>query len=140
MMLLEGLIAILVFSLGILAIVGMQATVIKEVGDAKYRSDAAMLANQLIGTMWASDRASSSLQNNFDTSLGSGSTALTQWESLVKSTLPGVTGDNQPTVGVVSYPGNSKDGTVTITLYWSAPGEVATQVESHKYVAIAQIQ
>ena len=54
--LLEGLIAILIFSMGILALVGLQAAAIKNSSDAKYRADASYLANQIIGQMWA-DRA-----------------------------------------------------------------------------------
>lgn len=50
---LEALIAILIFSIGILAMVGMQATTINNVADAKYRADASFLADQIIGTMWA---------------------------------------------------------------------------------------
>ncbi len=50
---LEALIAILIFSIGILALVGMQATAISNVADAKYRSTSAYLANQIIGTVWA---------------------------------------------------------------------------------------
>jgi len=55
-MLLEALIAILIFSLGILAIIGLQAQSIRNTSEAKYRSDASYLGNQLIGRMWA-DRA-----------------------------------------------------------------------------------
>lgn len=51
--LIEALIAILIFSVGILALVGMQATAIATVSDAKYRADASLLANQIIGAMWA---------------------------------------------------------------------------------------
>lgn len=50
---LEALIAILIFSIGILALVGMQATAISNVADAKYRSTAGFLANQIVGTVWA---------------------------------------------------------------------------------------
>lgn len=50
---LEALIAILIFSIGILALVGMQAMAINNVADAKYRSTAAFLANQIVGTIWA---------------------------------------------------------------------------------------
>lgn len=50
---LEALIAILIFSIGILALVGMQATAISNVADAKYRSTAGFLANQIVGTIWA---------------------------------------------------------------------------------------
>ncbi|MFN0143294.1 MAG: type IV pilus modification protein PilV [Mycobacterium sp.] len=55
-MLLEALIAILIFSLGILAVIGLQAQSIRNSSESKYRSDASYLANQLIGRMWA-DRA-----------------------------------------------------------------------------------
>lgn len=50
---LEALIAILIFSIGILALVGMQATAIGNVADAKYRSTSGFLANQIVGTIWA---------------------------------------------------------------------------------------
>lgn len=50
--LLESLIAILIFSLGVLGIVGLQASMIKSTSDAKYRSDAAYIAQQRIGQMW----------------------------------------------------------------------------------------
>lgn len=50
---LEALIAILIFSMGILALVGMQATAINNVADAKYRSTAGFLADQMVGTVWA---------------------------------------------------------------------------------------
>ena len=52
MMLVEGMIAILIFSLGILAIIGTQAIAIKQTSDAKYRVDASFLANQAIGAIW----------------------------------------------------------------------------------------
>jgi type IV pilus assembly protein PilV len=51
--LLEAMIAILIFSIGILAMVGMQASAINNVSDAKYRSTAGFLANQIVGTIWS---------------------------------------------------------------------------------------
>jgi type IV pilus assembly protein PilV len=50
---LEAMIAILIFSIGILALVGMQAAAINNVSDAKYRSTAGFLADQIVGTIWA---------------------------------------------------------------------------------------
>lgn len=55
---LEALIAILIFSVGILAMVGMQATAISNVSDAKYRADAGFLSDQIIGVLWANRVAS----------------------------------------------------------------------------------
>ena len=51
--LLEALIAILLFSMGILALVGLQAAMIKNTSDSKFRSEASYIAQQRIGVMWA---------------------------------------------------------------------------------------
>lgn len=51
--LLESLIAILIFSMGILAVVGLQAAMIKNTNDAKYRAEASFIAQQKIGRIWA---------------------------------------------------------------------------------------
>jgi type IV pilus assembly protein PilV len=51
--LLEALIAILIFSMGILALVGLQANMLQNTSSAKYRADASYLAQQKIGQMWA---------------------------------------------------------------------------------------
>jgi type IV pilus assembly protein PilV len=139
MMLLEGLIAILIFSLGIIALVGMQATATKQVSDAKYRTDAAFLANQLIGTMWVNDRTPANLKTKFD-SVENTSTDpeddLNRWKLAVSSTLPGVTSATQPTVNVTS--GTAADGVVTITIQWLLPGTPGGT--PHQYTTIAQVR
>lgn len=50
--LLEALIAILIFSMGVLAIVGLQAAMIKNTVDSEFRTDASYIAQQRIGLMW----------------------------------------------------------------------------------------
>ena len=57
-MLLEALIAVLIFSLGILAVIALQAVAIKLTGDAKYRTDATLMANRdyMDGLMDISDQ------------------------------------------------------------------------------------
>jgi type IV pilus assembly protein PilV len=52
MALVEALIAILIFSLGILAIIGLQAAILKRTTDARYRVEASFVANQALGEMW----------------------------------------------------------------------------------------
>ena len=90
-MLLEALIGILVFSIGILALLGMQGTAIKNTTDARYRSEAAYFASQVAGMMWVSDRDALS---NWDTRPGKGM-ALGKfpvrdlWMDKVTSYLPG---------------------------------------------------
>lgn len=129
MMLLEGLIATLIFSLGILAIVGMQAVAVKQVTDARYRSEACLLANELLGTMWVSDRTTATMKANFDT----GGDGYDAWLLRVAAVLPGVTA-NPPTVNV-----DLATGVVTVTVNWLAPSELST-AQAHRYVAIAQIR
>lgn len=126
--LLESLIAILVFSLGILGIVGMQATAVKQVTDARYRAEASLLVDQLLGTMRVSDRSPAALQTAFNT----GGAAYNGWLGNVSATLPG-TGSYPPAVAV------DANGVVTITVSWRAPNEDAS-VGVHRYDAVAQIK
>ncbi len=51
--LLESLIAILIFSMGILALMGLQAAMIGNTTDANYRAEAAYIAQKRLGDMWA---------------------------------------------------------------------------------------
>ncbi len=51
--LLEALVAILLFSMGVLALVGLQGAMIKNTADSKFRADASYIAQQWIGIMWA---------------------------------------------------------------------------------------
>jgi type IV pilus assembly protein PilV len=51
--LLEALVSILLFSMGVLALVGLQSTMIKNTSDAQYRSEASYIAQQWVGVMWS---------------------------------------------------------------------------------------
>lgn len=131
-MLLESLIAILIFSMGILAIVGMQGSAVRATSDAKYRSDASMLANNLIGQMWVSDRTATTLQTNFQGGNGTDGSAYTAWYSGVQATLPGA-GANPPSVTVSTA--GATAGQVSITINWNLPGDLP-----HNYAVVAQIK
>lgn len=141
--LLEALIAILIFSIGVLSIVALQAASVNLSADAKYRSEAGLLANQLIGQMWVADRTAATLQTNFQ-SAGSGVAAganYATWQTTVANTLPGISGvaANLPTVTVVPVvTTNATSSLVTITIFWKPPSEPATN-PAHQYVTIAQI-
>ena len=125
-MLLEALIGILIFSIGILALLGMQATAMRATIDAKYRSEEAFLANEIIGTMWV-DRVNLGL---YDTSLAActGHAECAAWVARVQTKLPNATGANAPTILIVGQQ-------ATVTVLWQRPGE--TTVSNH--VAVAQI-
>jgi type IV pilus assembly protein PilV len=134
-MLLEVLISILIFAVGILGIVGLQGTAIKQVTDARFRSDAALLANQLVGAMWLTDRTVPTLKDQFATSKAgyvAWAGTLTTQAGTVIGTLPGVT-DFPPTVAI------SDTGIATISIYWRAPSE-QTGTMPHQHVVIAQIK
>jgi type IV pilus assembly protein PilV len=133
--LLEALVAILIFSVGILAVVGMQTAAVKAASDAKYRSDASLLANELLGQMWVSDRVAANMQANFQGGGGTNGTAYTAWLANVMAALPGVTATvNQPVVTV-----NTANGQVTVVVKWLLPSEPAGTT-AHNYTVIAQIK
>ena len=122
--LLEALIGILIFSLGVLAMLGMQAVGMRTVIDAKYRSEAAFLASEIVSEMWV-DRPDLA---SYDTTSGSGTPELASWIAQVQNTLPQATGANAPTIVVSGQQ-------VTITVGWQRPG-VAT---ASREILIAQI-
>ena len=139
--LLEGLIALLLFSIGILAVVGMQGAAVRASSDAKYRADASMLSNQLIGQMWASDRTPATLQASFQGGAGTNGTGYTAWLGQVQTTLPG-TGANPPQVVINVVPGalptSVATAQVSITLWWQAPSDPAG-ASPHQYSVVTLI-
>ena len=82
-MLLEALVGILIFTIGILAMLGMQAVGIRNTIDSKYRSEAAYLANEIVGQMWV-DRANIASYDD----AGAGNARRTAWNNRVASLLP----------------------------------------------------
>ena len=124
--LLEALVGILIFSIGILAIMALQAEAIRNTVEAKYRNEAAYLANQVIGQMWV-DRANLSA---YDTASGSNGN-MTAWRTRVASTLPGITvgGTNSPEIEVAG-------SQVTVTIFWKMPG---TDTVTRQLSVVAQI-
>lgn len=132
-MLLETLIALLIFALGVLGLVGMQATAMKVTSDSKYRAEAMMHADRLVNQMWADDRSNANLTASYAGSSGAGGQKYMNWLAEIAATgtgLPGADTDgNQPSVAI------DASNTVTVTIRWQAPGEPA----AHKYVTIATV-
>jgi type IV pilus assembly protein PilV len=124
-MVLEALIAILIFSLGILALMALQATAIRLSSDAKYRTDAAFLADKMIAQMWLEDPLNlsgyahmSTPGNTPCTPTGStGNTAVTNWlTNDVSTSLPGIDASKQR-ISILA--GNI----VEVSLCWQMPSE-----------------
>jgi type IV pilus assembly protein PilV len=135
-MLLEALIAIVIFSIGILGLLALQAVAINNASGAKYRSDAALQAENLVGQMWVSSRVPASLQANF-ASAGGGQPYAT-WASGVAAVLPGAA-TYTPVVTVQPVTTTvTPSSLVTITIYWKAPNEDKA-APPHQYTLVAQI-
>jgi type IV pilus assembly protein PilV len=126
--LLEALIAILIFAFGVLGLVGLLGTSLRVTNDARYRAEAANLANGMIADMWTMTAA------NIDAEFAPGGAKLTAWTTKIASLLPQATGANAPVVVVT--PGiSSESRTVVVTVYWQLPGDPL----QHQQVMTAQI-
>jgi type IV pilus assembly protein PilV len=129
-MMIEALVGILIFSFGILAMMGLQAISIKNTVEARYRTEASFIANEIIGTMWTECGGAACTLTAYDTTSGT-STKMTAWRTEVANRLPGVVigGTNSPTITIA---GN----VVTVTVFWKIPG---TDAATHNFRTIAQI-
>ena len=127
----EALVAIMVFSIGILGLIRMQAVSVSHVSDAKYRADASFLANQIIGSMWANRAGLASYACNPCTS-ANGNTDTRAW--IVDVGIVAASG----VVPALPNPAASisvAGSLVTVSLAWRPPQATA----AHTYTAIAQI-
>jgi type IV pilus assembly protein PilV len=140
--LLDAMIAVLIFSIGIIGMVSLQSAAIKLAGDAKYRTNAAMLADQVIAQMWTSDPQGLAVYAS-----APAGASYTAWANTVDCTnavastncLPGVTA-HPPTIVIVpmAIPTATSGGTqsqVTVTVNWQAPNDTGP----HSYVSISDI-
>jgi type IV pilus assembly protein PilV len=120
--LLEALIGILIFSLGVLALVAMQAVSISNVSNSRYRSEAAFLANEIVAQAWV-DRGLNyaNMPNYVVTSGVSGYAPVQGWVNKVHTLLPGST-TNQPSVDIATPAAGGRQ--MTVTIRWQAPDAV----------------
>jgi type IV pilus assembly protein PilV len=109
--LLEALIAVLIFSMGILAVAGLQAAMLKNTSDSKYRAVATFIAQQRLGLMWADP-----------THL----TVYTLGTEDISGLLPN--GTRTVTLPVIG------NGEVKVEIKWQLPGQ-----ELHNYTTYARI-
>ena len=152
-MLIEALIAILIFSIGILAVVGMQATAIKNVTESKSRSEAAFLAEELMAQMWIDQNISTgAVQVNTSNVTvanynypGSGSVPArlgtisppTGWIGRVTTKLPGAT-TVLPKVTITNP--TPSGATVKVEIFWQLPEEATLGLPPHSHTVMASIQ
>lgn len=119
--LVEVLVAVLIFALGVLALVRLQATAVKMSTDARQRAEATFLADQLIARMLISDRTTASAFNhraNGTTSCAPTGTASTNamvvdWLAQVMATFPRALANEQQVIVSGTPPDE-----VTVRICW----------------------
>jgi type IV pilus assembly protein PilV len=125
--LIEGLVAITIFSLGILAVIGMMTTHMATAGDARYRMEAVQFADSIMADMRVkyanSDNATRA--TNFS---GPSGTDFLLWTDRIKSTLPHAGIDDGEQLAI-AFAGEA----VTVTVQWRAPADHSDT--PHKYIA-----
>lgn len=139
--LLEAMIAILIFSFAVLGIIGLQAAMVKNTADSKYRADAGYIAQQRVGQIWANpDPASGSYASPIETDtvistlLPGGTRTVTQSVPVFSILQPN--GTRTVTTAVPVAPPYTYTYTVTVTVKWQQPGPNETQ---HKFTTTASI-
>ena len=115
-MLLEALIGLLIFSIGILALIAMQSVAISQVRDSQYRVEANALAERMLGNLF--------VLGGLNPAPTQATTVIAAWTAEVTNTLPSG-------VGTVT-PGAS--GQVTVTVTWRAPS--ASTTSNHTVVGV----
>ncbi|GEM_PF-204963 len=149
--LLESLIAFLIFSMAILGVIGLQATTINNTLEARYRTDAAFLSNQILAQIWTDPLvipASGVMPASYGIDLSYACAACTsvngnlktqKWVRQIQGSnvqlpfLPMVSDTvNQPSI--IIDPATNK---VTITLNWSSPQNAAVV---HNYTTTTDVQ
>jgi type IV pilus assembly protein PilV len=151
-MLLEALIGLLIFSMGILAMIGLQATAVRMNTGSKERADAAFLANQIISRMWTENRTTI---GNYAHSAGGGGVlsfanrdrtdctpngvastngVVNSWLTTLGSFLPGATAARQQIV--VTSTGATPDRVFTVVVGICWPADDGTW---HNHVAQARV-
>jgi type IV pilus assembly protein PilV len=138
--LLEALIGILIFTLGVLGLMALQSRAIGYTGDAQHRGEAAYLANAYVAKMWADARANLPLLYD-----DPGQAEYDAFKAAVDQ-LPGaaaIAGNPQVTItqapaggiadagGGISLTANST--LVTIVIQWQPPAKEGETGTVHNY-------
>lgn len=140
-MLLEALISIAIFSIGVLGLIGLQSAAIKNSTDAKQRAAAAFYANQIVGQMWSDDHATlssyahyaggtASSQECSFSGTASANAKVVDWVTAIRSDLNGSAAAKLHQIRV------GADNVVNVTLCWKNPEEAVY----HWFTTVAQIQ
>lgn len=107
--LLETLVAIVIFSIGLLGVIGLQARTIRFAVDGDDRNRAALMADSMIATLWANNKSSDLL-------------TVAELNALAASAVGGPQG--------ATASASAAAGVVTITVAWRPPSRAASESDS----------
>lgn len=129
-MMLEALVAALIFALAAIAIVGFQARAARLLNDAHFRVEARHLVHSALARMQASDNAT--LYAEFDMRVGGAG-----YRALVAQAqrLPGVTAARYAPEVLVTPGPSATSRMAAVTVQWLLPGDAAP----HRYSASAAV-
>lgn len=130
--LLEALVAIFLFVLGVLGILGLQTSMTAIQTETRLRSEAAYLAQELVGLMWADipNRDNYAL----DSADGKACTAAAclRWLGKVQAILP----QGEAVVTVTDLASGDLGSDVAITVNWIMPNGESHQYQTNTTIAL----
>lgn len=109
--LIESMVALVIFSMGVLSLVGLQAAMLKNSNDSRYRAEAQLIAQTHLANMMAYGGDASSYVSKVD-------------GEKIKTQLP------NGTIGFSSL----TNSMVTVTVGWQVPGGNAHHVNASSYL------
>lgn len=109
--LIESLVGILIFSIGIVGNLGLMAQMTRAQGGAQFKSQASMLSAEIVAVMWADSGANQVRYTTPGTCIAHD--RCNEWTQKVARSLPGGTGAVQALGG----------GAVNVTIGWKIPGD-----------------
>jgi type IV pilus assembly protein PilV len=149
--LIEALIGILIFSIGILALVAMQTAAISAQSDAEYRIEAGNLVDKILYEMTLNvDRSNAATMQAtlasfaHQTTTGascsfsggtSGNALVTAWVSEITTAPGGLPGATSTMQQIIVDPNPANYNQVTVTVCWKAPNDALP----HRHSVISYI-
>jgi hypothetical protein len=124
-MLLEVLVSALLFSLGCIALLGLQAKMMHHSETDEYRAEAIHFANSYIAKMWASPSKASDFNDEF----GNGGNAFEIFKKSVMDAHTGIPGALEPVVNINSNSSSAvKSLNVMVQIQWVDPSDTSGAV------------
>lgn len=106
----EGIVSILIFSIGVLGVIKIQANSITSIADGQFRITAISLSNSLLNQMLLD-------KNNINSYLNKSSDNYKKWQTSLENNLPGVT-NNPPQITIENQ---NYGQNIKLVIYWINP-------------------